>query len=263
MTGVGGAVLEMAWNQRWGGLVIGQDKVNKARQGTARTFSANPFGFSHGQRTVREVLRGTPRPAPSSQQIHTSERAARATFRLLCEQVIWLAVGAILIMLLAAATRTDGLIFVATGSSCPIGIYHVFHQHPARGELVEACLPEAIASYGMARGYLASGECPNGAEPVIKVIGALAGDRVDLSPEEIRVNGTALPQSSTRLRDSRGRAVRTLPRGSYETTADDVWLFGLHDARSWDSRYFGPVPVNAVLGAVEPVFTLGRSAPAK
>ncbi len=44
---------------------------------------------------------------------------------------------------------------------------------------------------------------------------------------------------------------------------DDVWLFGLHDARSWDSRYFGPVPVNAVRGAVEPVITLGRSAPPK
>ena len=62
----------MAWNQRWGGSVIGQDKVNKARYSTARTFSANPFGFSHGQRTVREVSRGTDRPAPSSQQIHTS-----------------------------------------------------------------------------------------------------------------------------------------------------------------------------------------------
>src|SRR5260370_20931003 len=253
----------MAWNQRWGGLVIGQDKVSKARQGTARTFAANPFGFSHGQRTVREVLRVTPRPAPSSQQSHTSERAAGATFRLRCEQVIWLAVGAILIMLLAAAARTDGLIFVATDSSCTIGIYHVVDERPARGELVEACLREAIASYGMARGYLAPGECPNGAEPVIKVIGALAGNRVDLSPEEIRVNGTALPQSATRLRDSRERAVRTLPRGSYETTANEVWLFGLHDARSWDSRYFGPVPIHPVLGGVEPRVTLGRSARTK
>jgi conjugative transfer signal peptidase TraF len=171
--------------------------------------------------------------------------------------------GAILIMLLAAAMRTDGFILVGTDSSCPIGIYHVVHKPLARDELVEACLPDAIASYGMARGYLASGECPNGAEPVIKVIGALAGDRVDLLPDEIRVNGTAFPQSATRLRDSRGRAVRTLPRGSYETRADDAWLFGLHDARSWDSRYFGPVPVNAVLGAVEPVFTLDRSARAK
>ena len=254
----------MAWNQRWGGSVIGQDKVNTARHSTARTFSANPFGFSHGQRTVREVSRGTDRPAPSSQPDSTSRaRLPEPLSGSSASKSLWLAIGAILIALLAAATRTDGLIFVATDSSCPIGIYHVVHQPLARGELVEACLPEAIASYGMARGYLASGECPNGAEPVIKVIGALAGDRVDLSPEEIRVNGTALPQSSTRLRDSRGRAVRTLPRGSYETTADDVWLFGLHDARSWDSRYFGPVPVNAVLGAVEPVFTLGRSAPAK
>jgi conjugative transfer signal peptidase TraF len=237
--------------------------VNTARYSTARTFSANPFGFSYGQRTVRAASRGTNRPAPSSHQIHTSKRSAGPTFRLLCKQVIWLATGTILIMLLAAAMRADGLIFVATDSSCPIGIYQVVHQPPARGELVEACLPEAIASYGMARGYLNSGDCPNRAEPVIKVIGALAGDRVDLSQEEIRVNGTALPQSSTRMRDSRGRAVRTLPRGSYETTVDDVWLFGLQDARSWDSRYFGPVPVNAVLGAVEPVFTLGRSAPGK
>jgi conjugative transfer signal peptidase TraF len=237
--------------------------VNTARYSTARAFSTNPFGFSHGQRTVREVSRGTNQPAPTIQPDSTSQQGSRAVFRPLGTRVLGLVAGAILIALLAAAARTDGLIFVATDSSCPIGIYHVVHQPPARGELVKACLPEAIASYGMARGYLASGECPNGAEPVIKVIGALAGDRVDLLPEEIRVNGTALPQSSTRMRDSRGRAVRTLPRGSYETTADDVWLFGLHDARSWDSRYFGPVPVNAVLGAVEPVFTLGRSARAK
>jgi conjugative transfer signal peptidase TraF len=253
----------MAWSQRWGGSVIGQDKVNTARYSTARTFSANPFGFSHGQRTVREVSRGTYRPAPSRRPNSTSQRSTKAAIRQLLEQVLWLAIGAILIARLAAATRIDGLIFVATDSSCPIGIYHVVHQPLARGELVEACLPEAIASYGMARGYLASGECPNGAESVIKVIGGLAGDRVDLSPEEIPVNGTALPQSATRSRDSRERVVRTLPRGSYETTANEVWLFGLHDARSWDSRYFGPVAVNAVLGAVEPVFTVGRSAPAK
>jgi conjugative transfer signal peptidase TraF len=237
--------------------------VNTARYSTARTFSTTPFGFSHGQRTVRTASRGTDRPAPSSQQIHTSERAAGATFRLLREQVIWLAIGAILIALLAASARTDGLIFVATDSSCPIGIYHVVHQPLAHGELVEACLPEAIASYGMSRGYLASGKCPDGAEPVIKVIGAIADDRVNLALENIRVNDTALPGSATRLRDSHGRAVRALARRNYETAANELWLFGLQDARSWDSRYFGPVPVNAVLGAVEPVFTLGRSAPGK
>jgi conjugative transfer signal peptidase TraF len=237
--------------------------VNTARYSTARTFSANPFGFSHGQRTVREVLRGTHRPAPSIQPNSTSQRSSKAVFRQLGEQVLWLVAGAILITLLAAATRANGLVFTVTDSSCPVGIYRIVHKSLARGALVEACLPNTIANYGIARGYLTSGDCPNGAEPVVKIIGAMAGDRVNLSPAEIRVNGAALPQSSTRLRDSSGRAVWTLPRGNYETAANEVWLFGLHDARSWDSRYFGPVPINAVLGAVEPVFTLGRSAPAK
>jgi conjugative transfer signal peptidase TraF len=253
----------MVRNQRWGGSVIGQDKVNTARQGTARTYSANPLGFSHGPRTVRAVSRGTNRPAPSNQRTDTSKRSARAALRLLGEQLIWLAAGAILVALMAATVRTTGLIFVATDSSCPVGIYRLTHRPIARGELVEACLPDAIASYGLIRGYLAPGGCPNGSEPVIKVIGAMAGDRVDLSPESIRVNGVALPQSATRIRDSRGRQVRTVTRGSYETIANEVWLFGLHDARSWDSRYFGPVPTEAILGAVEPVFTLGGLARAK
>jgi conjugative transfer signal peptidase TraF len=255
--------VEKARNLRWGGSVIGQDKVNKARQGTARTFSANPFGFSHGQRTVREVSRGTYQPATSIQPNSTSQQGSRAVFRQLGTQVLWLVTGAILIALMAAATRVDALVLVTTDSSCPIGIYRLVNKPLARGELVEACLPSKIASYGMARGYLNSGDCPNGAEPVIKVVGAMAGDHVDLSLENIRVNGTTLPQSATRLHDSRGREVRTLRPGAYETEADQVWLFGFHDPRSWDSRYFGPVPVNAVLGAVEPVFPLASFARAK
>jgi conjugative transfer signal peptidase TraF len=229
--------------------------VNTARHSTARTFSTNPFRFSHGPRTVREVSRGTDQPAPSSQLNPTSRRSSRAVFRQLATQFLWLVAGAILIALLAAATRAGGLVLVATDSSCPIGIYRVIHKSLARGELVEACLPSTISTYGMARGYLNSGNCPNGAEPVIKVVGAMAGDRVDLSLENIRVNGTTLPQSATRLRDSRGREVRTLRPGGYETEVDQVWLFGVHDPRSWDSRYFGPIPSQDIIGAVEPIFT--------
>lgn len=124
------------------------------------------------------------------------------------------------------------------------------------GELVEACLPNAVARYGIERGYLASGACPNDAEPVIKLVGAIAGDRVDLSSSIIRVNGVALPGSTTLRRDSRGRLVQTLRPGTYETEATQIWLFGLHDARSWDSRYFGPIPRQSLIGAVDPVFTL-------
>ena len=51
-----------------------------------------------------------------------------------------------------------------------------------RGALVAACLPAAIARTGLARGYLREGDCPAGAEPVAKVIGALPGDVVEIEP---------------------------------------------------------------------------------
>jgi conjugative transfer signal peptidase TraF len=183
------------------------------------------------------------------------ERDPQAPIRHLKLQLLWLLVGAILITLLAFTTGSFGFVITLTDSSCPIGIYCLVRKPIERGELVEACLPNTIASYGIAREYLASGRCPNGAEPVIKIVGATRGDRVDLSSEEIRVNGVALPQSATLSRDSRGRDVQTLRRGTYHTPNNLVWLFGLHDARSWDSRYFGPVPVECILGALVPAFT--------
>jgi|SRR5579862_5170311 len=241
-----------------GGSVIGQDKVNTARYSTARTFSANPQGFSHGQRTVREVSRGTDRPAPFTQAKSTSEQPAATALRNIRNAILWLVVGAILIAIFAFAMRADRLVIAASDSSCPIGIYRLVHNHLARGELVEACLPDAIATYGVTRGYLTRGSCPNGSEPVIKIIGAIPGDRVDLSTEQIRVNGVALPASATLSEDSRGREVTTLARGPHKTGPDEVWLFGLHDARSWDSRYFGPVAIENVRGALEPVLAMKR-----
>jgi type IV secretory pathway protease TraF len=35
--------------------------------------------------------------------------------------------------------------------------------------------------------------------------------------------------------------------------SDEVWLFGFNNPRSWDSRYFGPVPVANVMGTLSPV----------
>jgi type IV secretory pathway protease TraF len=37
--------------------------------------------------------------------------------------------------------------------------------------------------------------------------------------------------------------------------AGEVWLFGFNDARSWDARYFGPVPAAGVRGVLRPVVT--------
>jgi conjugative transfer signal peptidase TraF len=142
-----------------------------------------------------------------------------------------------------------------TDSAAPTGIYRVSEVPEGRGALVAACLPAAIARTGIARGYLREGDCPAGAEPVAKVIGAVAGDVVDLEPGWVAVNGVKFSNSQTAECDSAGRPLRHVPSGAHRVSAGEVWLFGFNDARSWDARYFGPVPRAGVRGVLSPVVT--------
>lgn len=127
---------------------------------------------------------------------------------------------------------------------------------PSRGDLVLACLPDAIAQLGIARGYLLRGRgCGDGIEPVGKRLSALPGDSVEVVPDYIAVNGQRLEDSATLSRDSSGRSVKHVAWGRYIVPPNQLWLFGTKDARSWDSRYFGPVPASSVRAALEPVLT--------
>ena len=67
-----------------------------------------------------------------------------------------------------------------------MGIYRLVRKRVARGELVESCLPYGIASYEIERGYIGSGDCSDGTEPVVKIVGAVSGDRVGLSRNAVR-----------------------------------------------------------------------------
>src|ERR1700722_4150008 len=115
-----------------------------------------------------------------------------------------------------------GLRIMLTDSAAPVGIYRVEPlpslksvRNLKRGELVEACLPDAIAQRGLERGYLQPGGCPSGGEPVAKRVGALSGDIVILSAGDVIVNGNYLSsQSKTWPIDSRGRALDHVKWGS-------------------------------------------------
>ena len=156
------------------------------------------------------------------------------------------------------AFRLLGLRIAFTGSACPPGVYRAAALRPgdalARGELVLVCLPDPLSRFALARGYLARGAgCGDGIEPVGKRIGALVGDAVEVTPDYVAVNGKPLPNSASRSRDSRGRPVPHVAFGTYAVKDGEVWLFGEADPRSWDSRYFGPVPTSAVRAELKPV----------
>ena len=140
--------------------------------------------------------------------------------------------------------------------SAPRGIYRTVADAPARGELVVACLPPAVGAFGRTRGYLRPGDCPGGAQPVLKRIGAVAGDRVELDGDGVTVSGIRLLARPIEALDSAGRQLPHAALGARLVAPGEVWLFGPSPDRSWDSRYFGPVPATSVRGVVRPVLTV-------
>ena len=71
----------------------------------------------------------------------------------------------------------------------------------------------------------------------------------------VAINGKRIPHSAIASRDSSERPLAHVPFGVYRVAVDQVWLFGFHDRRSWDARYFGPVPLSSVRGALAPILT--------
>jgi conjugative transfer signal peptidase TraF len=126
------------------------------------------------------------------------------------------------------------------------------------GMIVSACLPPQAATSALERGYLPEGTCPSGAAPVGKFIAALPGDTVDVTDSGSFVNGALLPNSAPLLRDSKGRAMPRL-RGRIVLAEGTAWLYSGHSPRSFDSRYYGPVPLSGVRGQLFPLLTRGEA----
>lgn len=167
----------------------------------------------------------------------------------------WVGLVALGGVLVALAGAGAGL-RVNTSASMPIGLYRVREDVPIiRGEMVVAC-PTADAVFIAAeRGWIGAGSCPTGLEPLIKTIVAVAGDSIDVTSEGLRVNGRPLADSAQLLTDSAGRAMPSIPLGHYTVPTGAVWLMG-QGSRSFDSRYFGAVPVGELIDTAMPLVTL-------
>lgn len=139
--------------------------------------------------------------------------------------------------------------------SVPRGLYRETDHPPGRGDLVFFCLDARTARLARARGYVrAARDCPADTAPLLKPIAALPGDLVKVSPAGVEVNGRLIPNTAPRTRDSAGRPLATAPGGP--VPRGTVWILSQHSPASFDSRYFGPVPVERILSTAEPVALL-------
>ena len=165
--------------------------------------------------------------------------------------------GAIVMAALAGANAAG--LRVNSTPSMPLGLWRVVADHAPlrRGEIVAVCPSDTPAvRAGAKRGYIPAGRCQGGYAPLIKPVAAMAGDAVAISPAGAAVNGQVVPGSAPLAHDSAGRPLRPVPEGIYRVTPGEVWLLSGHDPRSFDSRYFGPVPDANVQGIARPVWVL-------
>ncbi|MDP9119957.1 MAG: conjugative transfer signal peptidase TraF [Acidobacteriota bacterium] len=145
------------------------------------------------------------------------------------------------ILVAAAALAGSGLRWNGSGS-LPRGLYLVrtAGRQPAPMALVLVCPPQGAGELAAERGYLPRGSCPGGPQPLGKLLLAGAGDRIDLAPDGLSVNGTPVPGSRLQRTDAAGRPLPHVPYGTYLLRHGQIWTFSPHP-RSFDSRYFGPV----------------------
>jgi conjugative transfer signal peptidase TraF len=139
--------------------------------------------------------------------------------------------------------------------SVPIGLYRITAD--SASDLVEFCPPEPFGSLSVQRGYRPrSLACADYGEPLLKPVVARDGDVVRISAEGFSVNGVSIPNTAARVKDSAGRAIAPWPFGVYRVEPDTVWVASSYNAKSFDSRYFGPVTLTNITHHLRAVWTV-------
>lgn len=144
----------------------------------------------------------------------------------------------------------EGVRINLTGS-LPVGLYAVTRGAAAHGSLVLVCLPAPTAEWARSRGYIPRGaSCPGRTMPVGKPVFALPGDVVTVTDSGLLLNGRLAPNTRPLLSDSRGRPLLRLPEGRYTVGPGEMWVVSQYSPLSFDSRYFGAVPIGNVRARV-------------
>jgi conjugative transfer signal peptidase TraF len=136
----------------------------------------------------------------------------------------------------------------------PLGLWRIVK--PDRpilvGDLVFICPPDTNEMReARARGYLRFGLCAGHVAPLIKTVGATSGQVIEIS-DDVRVDGRPLPHSKVSRMDGQGREMARY--GGVVVPPATVFLHSDFPG-SFDSRYFGPLPMDGILGLAREVWT--------
>ena len=160
-----------------------------------------------------------------------------------------LAAGGLAALAWAAFVPPAVRIVYNPSDSVPVGWYRIEPaDSPPRtlsvGSIVLARLPADVAAFAAQRDYLPAHI------PLLKRVGAVAPQHVCTVDRELRIDG--VPVAALLSTDRMGRPLPSWQQCRPLTDGELFLLSGTNPA-SFDSRYFGPIEVSAVIGAAQPI----------
>lgn len=145
---------------------------------------------------------------------------------------------------------------INTSPSLPVGVYMTTSDPTAK--LIEFCPGSPFGAMALQRGYRSAGSCKDGGAPLLKPVIAKKGDVVDVSATGLAVNGRAVPNTAPMTVDIKHRSLAAWPSGRYVVPSTEVWVASSFNTRSFDSRYFGPIPLATIHERLRPLITFGK-----
>jgi conjugative transfer signal peptidase TraF len=161
-----------------------------------------------------------------------------------------LTAGAAALALATIAARPAKRYVWNASGSVPVGLYRLQPTGDLSvTQLVAVQPPEPLAAFLADHRYL-----PHGV-PMLKRVLALPGQTVCREGLAITVDNIAA--GDARARDSRGRSLPVW-HGCCVIADGEVFLMNRRSADSLDGRYFGVLPMSAIIGRAEPLWTSGE-----
>jgi conjugative transfer signal peptidase TraF len=155
--------------------------------------------------------------------------------------------GAAVVLVSTIAVRPAPRYIWNASESVPIGLYRL---HPtgrlAVSQLVAVEPPEPLATLLADRRYL-----PRGI-PLLKRVLALPGQTV--CRDQLAITVDKIEMGAARAHDRSGRPL-PIWQGCHVIADGEVFLMNWQSADSFDGRYFGVLPTNAIIGTTEPLWT--------
>ncbi|WP_343577819.1 S26 family signal peptidase [Pseudomonas sp.] len=160
-----------------------------------------------------------------------------------------LLIGGLVALGWAAFTTSPPQLVYNASDSVPVGWYRILPVDAlSQGDLVLVRLPLEARSLAAQRGYLPANV------PLLKTVAAVAPQQVCLRGNQVRIDGVVIARRLSW--DRQGRALPTW-QACRRLVDDELFLLS-SNPNSFDSRYFGTVPVDAVIGRAQPLWLESR-----